>query len=358
MKKIVGPLLLVILVIGVIGAIVFVVGQQIGGIRAVEVRGLVGSEKLPYFNNEEVIEALKKGGFEVNVEKAGSREIATSYDLSQYDFAFPSGVPAAKKISDEQDTKSSYDVFFTPMAIASWKPIAQVLEANGIATDQGEYYTLDMAKMLELVEADTRWQDLESNDAYAVNKSVLVSSTDVRKSNSAAMYLSLASYVANGNNVVQSDANMRAVMPLMEELFLKQGFQAGSSKAPFDDYLTMGMGKAPLVMIYEAQFVYAAAEGGITSDMVLMYPAPTIYSKHILVPTSEDGKGLGELLQNDTALQQLAVEHGFRTKDVQAFRDFAQKHQIAVPDNLVNVIDPPSYEMLEGMIQLIEQKYE
>ncbi len=55
------------------------------------VTGLVGSEKAPFFEDERVQKALRRHGLEVTVQKAGSREIATSFDLSQYDFAFPAG---------------------------------------------------------------------------------------------------------------------------------------------------------------------------------------------------------------------------------------------------------------------------
>jgi hypothetical protein len=47
-----------------------------------------------------------------------------------------------------------------------------------------------------------RWKDLKGASAYDVNKSVLVSTTDVRKSNSAAMYLALTTYAFNGGDIV------------------------------------------------------------------------------------------------------------------------------------------------------------
>ncbi len=357
MKRILGPILLVVLVLGVGAAIFLTVRQQIASRRIVTVRGLIGSEKEAFFEDPRVVEVLRKGGLEVKIEKAGSRQIATSYDLSEYDFAFPAGVPAAEKMRREQEGSKSYDVFFTPMAVASWKPIAQLLEVNGVAQDQGGYYTLDIEHLLQLVADGKRWEDLEDNTAYPVNKSVLITSTDVRKSNSAAMYLSLASFVANDNNIVQNQAEIDQVMPLMETLFLEQGFQAGSSQAPFQDYLVMGMGKAPVVMIYEAQFIAAAAEGSLTDDMVLMYPEPTIFSKHVLVTFSQGGERLGELLQNDPDLQRLAIEHGFRNNDVAYFREFTGGLKLAMPNTLVNIVEPPSYEILENMIQLIEQKF-
>src|SRR5262249_7232508 len=90
---------------------------------------------------------------------------------------------------------------------------------------QGSYYTFDMAKLVEMMEKGTRWKDLPGNSAYSVGKSVLVTSTDVRKSNSGGMYLALAAYIANGNNVVDKDADADKVGDRMVSLFSRQGFQ-------------------------------------------------------------------------------------------------------------------------------------
>jgi len=358
MKRFIGPLLLVILIAGVVVGIFFSVKSQIALRNIVTVHGLIGSEKEEFFNDPRVIEALARGGVKVEIEKAGSRQIATSYDLKQYDFVFPAGIPAAEKIRREQNISKSYDVFYSPMVIASWKPIAEILVANGVAQDQGGYYTLDFDKYMELVAAGTRWKDLQGNTAYAVNKSMLITSTDIRKSNSAAMYLSLASYVGNGDAVVENRAQAATILPLMEELFLKQGYTESSSEAPFENYLVMGMGKAPLVMIYESQFLYqASTTEGLQPGMTLIYPQPTIFTKHVLIPITEGGRKLGELLLNDPALKQLEVEFGFRNTDVAYFNQFASKLNLKFPEALVDVVDPPSYEILESMIQQIEQKY-
>ncbi len=290
MKRFIGPLLLVILIAGVAVGIFFSVRSQIALRNVVTVRGLIGSEKEDFFNDPRVIEALAHGGLKVEIEKAGSRQIATSYDLKQYDFVFPAGIPAAEKIRREQNISKS--------------------------------------------------------------------STDIRKSNSAAMYLSLASYVANGDAVVENRAQAATILPLMEELFLKQGYTESSSEAPFENYLVMGMGKAPLVMIYESQFLYqASTTEGLQPGMTLIYPQPTIFTKHVLIPITEGGRKLGELLLNDPTLKQLEVEFGFRNTDVAYFNQFASKLNLKFPEVLVAVVEPPSYEILENMIQQIEQKY-
>lgn len=361
MRKFLGPILSLALLVGVGAAIYFSASEQLHLGNTIEVRGLIGSEKEEFFRDERVVKALAKQGLVVHAEKAGSRQIATSYDLSKYDFAFPAGVPAAEKIRRDTGKKQSYRPYFTPMAIASWRIVAEVLERNGIAERQGDYYYIvDMPKLLGLIRDGKRWKDVPHNPKYAVNKAVLINSTDVRKSNSAAMYLSLVSYLENGLQIVATDEEVDKVLPLVSDVFLRQGFVEYSSEAPFEDYLVMGIGKAPLVMIYESQFIYRAAQndGSIRDDMVLMYPKPTVFSKHTLVALSDGGAKLGEALENDAELQRLAVEHGFRTRDVAWFREFAAQHSLPLPEQIVDVIEPPSYEIVEKLIKRIEAQYQ
>ena len=119
------------------------------------------------------------------------------------------------------------------------------------------------------------------------------------------------------------------------------------------------MGKSPLVMIYESQFIQraAAADGSITPDMELVYPDPTILSKHTFVGLTPNGIRLGDFLTNDPEIRELATEYGFRTTDTAAFTKFVTDHQLAVPNTLIDVIDPPTYETLEAMITRLEADY-
>jgi hypothetical protein len=353
-------------------AIVLIVGVSIGIVtsirgsgssaspapQAVTLQGLIGSEKAPFFADQRVKDALLRGGFVVNVQTAGSRQIAQA-DISKYDFAFPAGIPAGSKIKTDHAGSTAYQPFYTPMAIATWKPIVTLLTDAGVAHQRAGYVALDMDAFVKMAQKGTRWTDLASNSAYQVNKSILITSTDPRTSNSAAMYLSLASYVANSDNIVQSDSDVATVMPIVSPLFLKQGFVESSSEEPFNDYLVQGMGKSPMVMIYESQFVARAAanDGSITSDMTLMYPEPTIYSKHTFVALNDNARRLGDFLTNDPGMRQLATDFGFRTIDAAGFRDFVKAHKLSVPDGFVDVIDPPTYGTLEKMITSLEQQY-
>src|SRR6476646_9903401 len=353
-RRIAAVGLAILLIIGV-GYGILSSAREALGPPAVAVHGQIGSEKAPFFADARVVSALKRGGFVVTVSTKGSRQIAAT-DLAEEDFAFPAGVPSAEKIRLDHAGSKAVVPFYTSMAIASWKPIVSLLVKAGVAHDNGDIITLDVAEYMKLVDENKRWKDLPGNTTYPVNKSILITSTDVRRSNSAAMYLALASYVANGDNIVENNAEVAPIIDRLSPLFLRQGFVASSTEEPFEDYLVQGMGKSPMVMIYENQYVQraAAADGSITPDMVLMYPDPTIFSKHTFVGLTPDGIRLGDFLGNDPAMRALATEYGFRTTDTAGFAKFVAAHKLPVPANLIAVIDPPTYETLEAMITRLE----
>ena len=358
MNRVLGLSLAALLAVGVLIAIVasYALRHPAASVPLVTVRGVIGSEKQPYFQDPAVIKVFRDHGYTVQVDVAGSRQIATAVDLSKYDFAFPAGVPQATKIKNDHKAKATYSPFYTPMAVASFKPIVDLLTQAGVVTNQGSAYLLDVSAYMKLVAQNKRWTDLPNNKTYPAGKSILITSTDVRTSNSAAMYLSIASYVANSNNVVQDAQQAQAVLRAVAPLFLRQGLTETSSEVPFNDYLSIGIGKSPMVMIYEAQFIarQTAKDGSITDQNVLMYPSPTVLSKHTLVPLTPHGDVIGQLLLNDSQLQKLAVKYGFRTSDAAAFKNYLDSKQVPQPPQLINVIEPPAYDPLEAMISGIE----
>ncbi|MBF6353506.1 hypothetical protein IU449_02905 [Nocardia higoensis] len=319
------------------------------------VRGAVGSEKASFFDDPRVAEELARHGLRVEIESAGSRQIA-DMDLTGYSFAFPSSVPAAERILRARDINTRYTPFASPMAIATFTPIADVLTAAGVIRP-GPTPTFDMARYLQLAQRNTEWTHLAGNTAYPVRKNILVSTTDPRTSNSAAMFLAIAAFVANDNAVVQGAEAQQRVLPLLSRLFTGQGYAENSSAGTFGEYLTAGMGPAPLVLIYEAQFVEAKTQGRITPDMVLTYPTPTVLSTHTVVPLDDAGDRLGRLLTDDPQLQRLAAEHGFRTRDTAAFATVAAEHRVPVPAEVIDVVDTPTYDTLEALLQAVITAY-
>ena len=320
------------------------------------VRGVIGSEKKAFFEDPQVLKAFAAKGVKVEVQPAGSREIATSVDLGKYDFAFPSSAPAGELIQRKRHVGAKYTPFSSPMAIATFKPIADLLTKAGVVK-QGAVLSFNVDRYLGLLTTDVKWAQLSGNTVYPVDKNILISTTDPRTSNSAAMYLAIASYVANGSAIVHGATAEKNVLPLVTQLFTSQGYTDNTSEGPFDQYLTVGMGPTPMVWIYEAQFVDAAAQGRIKPEMVLMYPSPTVLSKHTLVPLTPAGDRVGRLLSTDPELQRLAAEHGFRSGDATQFAKVAADHHVPVAKDLIDVVDIPSYDTLEHLLSGVAKSY-
>lgn len=326
------------------------------GGRLTQLHGVIGSEKRGYFEDPDVTARLAELGYRVDVTTAGSRQIATTTDTAEQDFVFPSSAPATQKVREQGSGYSVEYPFFTPMAVASWKPIADILAAEGVVTEQNGAYTLDVNAYMDLARSGKRWRDL--SEAYPSPRNVQIRSTDIRTSNSAAMYLSLLAWeVAQREPDRGNDTGL-----LVDELapfFTNQGYSESSSSGPFADYLSQGMGAAPMVMIYESQFLgeQMRPNSRIRDDMVLLHLSPTVLANHGVVGISEDGKELARLLANDEQLQQLAARHGFRPANSGSLAQEMHNHGLDTPADYVNSIDPPSYDRLEQLIDSVGQRY-
>ncbi|TCO54980.1 solute-binding protein [Actinocrispum wychmicini] len=355
MKRRLSIALAVVLLVAVVVVIVLDRSDGASTPATQRVRGVIGSEKVAFFRDQRVIDSFAKHGLTVEVDSAGSRQIATTVDLAKYDFVFPSSSPAAQKIQRDRKITTAYTPFQSPMAVATFEPIVNLLTANGVVHNG----VLDVGKYLAMAKAGTRWDQLPNNTAFPARKNVLVTTTDPRDSNSAAMYLAITSFVANGNNVVSTQDAEARLLPELTRLFLGQGYTEGSTDGPFGDYLATGMGKTPIVLIYESQFLdrQIRADGSIRPDMRMLYLSPTVYSKHTLLPLKPAGDQVGQLLTTDPELSRLAATFGFRTNDPRVFGQTVADHQLTVPADLVDVIEPPSYETLERMLDVIGQQY-
>ena len=328
----------------------------------VVLNGIISLDVENYFKDPRVIKRLADKRLPVNVVRVGSREMAAKVVAgSAPDFLFPSGVVAANQVVDAARkanlAAAQVSPFFTPMVIASWEPIAKILVANGLAKAMSpKVYGVDMAKLTAVMLAKKKWKDFKDAAGYDVGRSVLVSTTDLRRSNSGAMYLALTSNALVGDVVTDRAAAQQVALKLAE-LFKRQGYQENYVNGNFDDYVAIGIGKTPMAFIYENQLVnYALAKKGVGADMVLMYPLPTIVNKVVFVSLNERAKALGELLASDEQLQGIAVEYGFRIADTERFVAAVKATGLAVEPRVVQVVDPPSFEIMAEMIDTVAKE--
>ncbi|MBN8503715.1 MAG: hypothetical protein J0L58_04525 [Burkholderiales bacterium] len=335
--------------------------EQAAIAQAEPLRAAVSVDVEPFFKDERVQRILAQHKLPVQVSRVGSRDMAAKVGgADQPAFFMASGVVAANMVVDaarkagKAATQST--PFHTPLVVASWEPVAKILVANGMARGLSpKVYGLDMEKLTQAMLAKQRWRDLKGSGEYAVSRSVLVSTTDIRRSNSAAMYLALTSAALNGD-VVADRASAQQLATKLAELFKRQGYQENYVNGAFDDYLAIGMGKTPMAFVYEAQMLAQGLRGGLRPEMVLLYPQPTIVNKQVFVAMDERAKQLAELLAANKELQAIALEFGFRTGDAAAFAATAAKAGLAVEANVTQVIDPPGFDLMFEMIDIVSRE--
>jgi hypothetical protein len=310
----------------------------------VAVRGVIGSEKEAFFNDERVTDRLACLGFTVMVDSRGSREMLDTLttDNHGYGFAFPSSTPTAQKILATLGLHDDIPLFSTPMAVATFRPVALALKrANIIQPGANGKDVLDIAALLTAARNGMTWDQVPGNREYTPHKAVLLSTTDPQDSNSAIMYLSIASQVANGGAIVTTPEQVRSVLPDLCRLIFYQGDKPETSQVLFDNYLVDGMGRTPMALIYEAQYLTKAPPPALTEDNEVLYPKPTVYSRHTLIPLSDNGRAVGMALRDDPELVRLATEHGFRPE---------KSTTAPAADRPVDVVESPSFDVLEEML--------
>ncbi|MFW9177641.1 hypothetical protein [Corynebacterium amycolatum] len=331
-----------------------------GGEKTV-VKAIVGSEKKPFFEDKEVQKVLASHGYVVEVKTAGSRRMATDVDLDSFDLAFPSSAPAAEKIAEKMSGAERYDVFYTPMAIATFDNILQALARENVARQQGTTWQVDMAALATMQHDNVRWRDFAEND-YPSPRTVQMSTTDIRSSNSAAMYLSLMSWITNEGRIVSDNGQVNVVLPELTPLFTGQGYTESSSAGPFSDYLSQGVGSKPMVMVYESQFLgeNSAPNSRLKPEMRLAYPSPTILSTHVALGFNDNGAAVARLLAEDPELQKLAAKHGYRSSQPEAMAEFQTQLKTGqeVSTDFVDSVDPPSFDILEQLIEGVSRGYQ
>ncbi|WP_173861559.1 hypothetical protein [Streptomyces aureus] len=345
-RRILG-IILAVLLLGGVAAVLVTGGDKDTGTATKTVRGVIGSEKAEFFTDPQVVKALAAKGFTVGTETSGSWDME-ELPLDGYDFAFPSSkAPAdglrAKAAGKTKATTAPLRPFYSPLVVVAHSAAARVLAGNGLATlgPRGTSGTLKMDAYLAAARADRTWQQLKGSAGHAeLSGTLFITSTDPVASNSGALYLAAASYVADGGRVAGDEAAVTRTAPLLRKLVQVQGAQQSGSDAPFRDFIS-GVGN-PLVLVYESQVAAQLLAGRPMGDLVVLYPDTTVSSDHTLVPLTENGRALGELLSTDPELRKLVVRHGFRPQGAASeFTTATQSHTAYLNQTLTGVRQAP-----------------
>lgn len=320
------------------------------------VKLLTGSAKFGFLKDPKLETLLAARGIRLELSKTA--DFATDVTKQKdFDAVWPAGANAANDFATAWKSANTYPVFSTPLVIASWKQLMPVLQSNGLAKTEGNHGLFYLNKALPLMLSGKRWNQLKDNTVFEVNKGFLVNTPDVRRSNTGMLYLGALAYIANNEDVPSSVAAGEALAEKLFSVMTRQGFQEGTLSGPFEDYLGQGLGKAPLVLIYESQFVEAKRDGKLRDTSMLLYPQPGLVLKHVLVARTDAGKVLGDLLANDQDIQRLAAQYGFRTNSPAVFADAMSGYGLDAPE-LLNLAEPPATAVLDAMSRVIVKKLE
>lgn len=314
---------------------------------AEKIKVLTGSAKIGFLKDPEVVKVLLDNGFIVEATKSGAFEVDVT-KVNEYDAIWPAAANVAQDYASVLPGSSQIPVFSTPLAIATWTKLLPVFQANDLVTKNAEVYELNLDHAVPLMLNGTKWNQLKGNTVFSVPKSFLVNTPDIRQSATAVNYLAALAYVMN-NREVPNVANSLEFGKKLAPVILKQGFQEGTLAGPFEDYLGTGMGKAPMVLIYESQFVQAVLDNKISKDKhVLIYPKPNIVLKHVVVAKNSTGKKFAELLAQNPTIQAVAAKYGFRTTDNAMFQEQMKRVNLPFYD-ILDIAEMPNTAVLNEL---------
>jgi hypothetical protein len=300
------------------------------------VRGVVESDVRDFFSDPRVEAEFADSGLDVRADTPSDGGVVTMANRHNADFVLGARLPAVGR---------SYVPFFTPMAVATFADVARALERAGVAHQHGKWWTLDMKAFLDLAARHVRWGELPGSVPYAATQPVLIASPEFSTSNSAAMYASIASYVANGDRVVDSAFGVDNVVNTVSPLFLAQHRTKGAQRTP------------AMVMTSEAQFVASAgaSDHRRRSSRALMYPDPDLLTRFTLVPSGAVGNRVGRLLTDNPNLRRLEIAHGFRTaSESKARTATATKNKVAARLDLLNLVGTAPPTVIEALMTRID----
>jgi hypothetical protein len=350
----------------ILGAIVllglawkFFLGDALGPSAPVKLKGLVGSEKLGFLEDEGVQKILKnRYGLVLDYNKAGSIEMIRE-DPAKYDFFFPSSQVALELYKSlGKPLVKDATIFNSPIVLYSWDIVAEALEKSGILRRQeGIFYVTDMGRLITLVLDRAKWSDIGLPSLYG---SVAVIPTDPLKSNSGNQFAGLLASILNRGELVD-EQTLAGSLPRVKKFFGRVGYMEHSTGVLFEQFLRTGIGAHPIIVGYENQLIEFGLQNKDTWEAVkaklrILYPVPTVWSSHIIIATNAKAAGLIKALE-DREIQKIAwTQHGFRTGLVGVRNDPKVLNWVGIPERIEQVIPMPSPAVMERIIAELQSR--
>jgi hypothetical protein len=356
---------IIVLVLIIAGALVWQLGFRknvnMGAVltgKTETVKGLIGSEKTGFLENDQIRGILKsRFAIVVDYSKAGSIEMVRGNVASDIDFLWPSSQVALELYRMTRDNASvkSEIIFSSPIVLYSWDIVCDALMKQGLVQkEQDSYFVSDFRKLLALDTANTKWSEIGLPQLYG---RISITSTDPNKSNSGMMFAGLMANVLNGD--VVDATSVTPLLPTLRGFFGRLGYMENTTGVLFEQYLRNGVGSYPLIVGYENQIVEFALQHAdiwpkVKEKMRILYPVPTVWSSHPFISLSAKGTKLMEALK-DPEIQRVAWEqHGFRTGLAGIQNDPHRLLVQGIPESVTKVIPMPTPQVMDTILASIQ----
>jgi hypothetical protein len=315
------------------------------------VKGYLGWEKRGFFEDEEVQRIFRDNhGLEVEINKKGSIEMV-SEPADGMNYLFPSNKIALELYKNNNPDAKSETIFFSPIVVYSWQSLIPDLKQAGLVTESDGVHTLDIDKLLGLIQENQTWQDIGAKELQG---KITISSTDPSKSSSGNLFsaLVLNSFTQKSSAVTMDDLTPE-VRQEMSSFFAKMGLLDSSSGDIFEKFLTLGRSTYPFVVGYESQYIELINQNRPNAEQIVpLYPKATVWAEHEFISLDEKGDKLLTALQNQEQFGEISwQEYGLRKTGVSIDNQRYKDYGIAGEVN--NFLPLPRVEVMEEVITLI-----
>jgi hypothetical protein len=324
----------------------------------IHLKGIIGSEKNNFLENEKVKKILKnKYGITIEYSRAGSIEMVKDPVKDDIDFLWPSSQVALEIFKELQGSKlvKSDLIFNSPIVIYSWDIVVKSLVDKGfVKKEKDTYFITGMPALIEDIRKGKKWSDIGLNELYG---KINIITTDPTKSNSGSMYAGLLADIINGD-VVNDERSLDTLNPVLKDIFNKQGFQQTSSGFLFEQFLKTGVGQYPMIAGYENQIIefsilHKDFWPKVNDKIKILYPLPTVWSEHPIMALNKRAIILLEALK-DEEIQKIAwEEHGFRTGLLGVQNDLKIIQVNGISETIQQTVPVPRAALMEKIINNI-----
>jgi hypothetical protein len=325
----------------------------------ITVEGIIGG-KIAFMEDPEVVRILKDKYCitQNNFTRVPSIEMIQKC-AEPLDYCWPSSQTAGQEIAERLGSSSvkSEIIFNSPIVFYTWTPIAEALIVQGMVEKSGEtYYLNDFSRLMEMIVADRKWSEI---GVPRLHGDINIYTSDPTRSNTGHSFAGFLANTLNGGQVAD-ETSVDAVLPRIASVFAGMGLPQGTTTQLFEQFLTLGMGAAPIVVAYESnliEYVLAHTDANtqqyIRDNVRMLYPRPTVWSSQPLIALTPNGERMMTALR-DPEIQRIGWEHhGFRPAVPTVFVDVTKVNVPGVPQTIDSVIQMPNPATMRRIIEAL-----